>query len=136
VIPSLISRFYYAKINNLPYVNIWGSGKPRREFLFVDDMARASIHLMNVDKLIYSSLTEQRCSYVNVGSGMDITIMELAKKIKKIIGYKGQIKFDSTKPDGTKRKFLDSNRMNSLGWKPIVNLNNGLIKTYKDFIKS
>ena len=136
VIPSLISRFHYAKINNLPYVNIWGSGKPRREFLYVDDMARASIHLMNVDKLIYSSLTEQRFGYLNVGSGMDITIIELAKKIKKVIGYKGQIKLDATKPDGTKRKFLDSKRMNSLGWKPIVNLNNGLNKTYKDFIKS
>ena len=136
VIPALILRFHYAKNNNLPYVNVWGSGKPRREFLYVDDMVRACVHLMNVDKLIYSRLTEQMCSHINVGSGMDMTIMELAKKIKKITGYNGQIKFDSTKPDGSQRKFLDSKRMNSLGWKPIVSLTNGLTKTYKDFIKS
>jgi GDP-L-fucose synthase len=135
VIPGLIRRFHEAKTNNLPYVNVWGSGTPKREFLYVDDMASASIHVMNLDKATYDKHTSEMCSHINVGSGKELTIKEVSESIKKIIGYEGQINFDLSKPDGSPRKFIDSKRLNSLGWQPIVNLSDGLIKTYRDFIK-
>ena len=135
VIPGLIRRFHEAKTNNLPYVNVWGSGTPKREFLYVDDMASASIHVMNLDKATYDKHTSEMCSHINVGSGKELTIKEVSESIKKIIGYEGQINFDSSKPDGSPRKFIDSKRLNSLGWQPTVNLSDGLIKTYRDFIK-
>ena len=135
VIPGLIRRFHEAKINKLNEVIIWGTGKPRREFLFVDDMASASIHVLELSKKVYEKNTSSLCSHINVGSGKDITIMELAKLVKKVVGYKGQIKLDTTKPDGTPKKLMNSTRLNNLGWQPKTSLEEGLSKTYNDFIK-
>ena len=135
VIPGLIYRFHEAKIKHFPKVTIWGSGTPRREFLYVDDMARASIYLMNIDKAIYSKHSSPMCSHVNVGSGTDLTIKELAGIIKEIVGFKGEIHFDSTKPDGSPRKFMNSELINNLGFKPKIDLKQGLMKTYKNYIK-
>ena len=136
VIPGLIYRFHEAKINNLSNVTIWGTGIPKREFLYVDDMARASIHLMNIDKKTYDQHTSPMCSHINAGSGVDISIKELAEIIKEVVGFKGEINFDLTKPDGSPRKFLDSKRINNLGFKPEISLKEGLIKTYQDYIKT
>ena len=135
VIPALIYRFYEAKINNLPNVTIWGTGTPKREFLYVDDMARASIYLMNIDKNTYDKQTSSMCSHINVGSGKDLTIRELAETIKEVVDFKGGINFDLTKPDGIPRKLLDSKLINSLGFKPEISLKDGLIKTFQDYIK-
>ena len=131
VIPALIRRFHEAKINNAPSVNIWGTGTPKREFLYVDDMARASVHVMNLDKDTYAQHTQPMCSHINVGSGQDITIKELAQLIKDTVGYTGAIEFDPSKPDGSPRKLMDSRRLNSLGWHPQVSLQQGLANTYK-----
>ena len=134
VIPGLIYRFHNAKINNLQNVTIWGTGKAKREFLHVDDMARASIHIMNVEKKIYDKQTTEMCSHINVGSGKDLTIKELAEIIKEVVGFKGNINFDTNKPDGTKRKLLDCKRLNNLGFQAQISLNDGLVKTYHDYI--
>ena len=136
VIPALIRRFHEAKVNNLQAVNIWGSGTPKREFLFVDDVANASVHVMNLDKSIFDKNIKKMCSHINVGSGTDLTIKELAENIKKVVGYEGQINFDSTKPDGNPRKLIDSQFLNSLGWQPKINLKDGLLKAYKDFLEA
>lgn len=136
VIPGLIYRFHKAKINNLPRVTIWGTGTPKREFLHVDDMARASIHLMSIDKKNYDGHTSPMCSHINAGSGIDLSIKELAETIKEVVDFKGEINFDLTKPDGSPRKFLDSKRINSLGFKPEISLKEGLIKTYQDYTKA
>ena len=136
VIPGLIYRFHDAKIKNLESVTIWGTGKPKREFLYVDDMAKASIHLMNVDKKFYDEHISSMCSHINVGSGQDLTIKELVEIIKEVVGYEGLIKFDSTKPDGTSRKFLDSKRISNLGFKPEISLKDGLVKTYQEYLKN
>ena len=136
VIAGLIYRFHHAKINNLPEVIIWGTGDSKREFLYVDDMARASIHLMNVEKKTFDNFISPMCSHINVGSGKDLTIKNLAEDIKDVIGYKGKINFDSTKPDGAPRKLLDSNRIIDLGFDPKINLKDGLIKTYKDYLNT
>jgi GDP-L-fucose synthase len=135
VIPGLIYRFHEAKINNFPSVTIWGTGTPKREFLHVDDMARASIYLMNIDKKNYDEHTSPMCSHINAGSGIDLSIKELAETIKEVVDFKGKINFDLTKPDGSPRKFLDSKRINSLGFKPEISLKEGLIKTYQDYTK-
>ena len=135
VIPGLIYRFHKAKINKIPNVPIWGTGAPKREFLYVDDMARASIYIMNLDKKTYYRHTSKMCSHINVGSGKDLTIKELAETIKEVVGFKGQIKFDLNKLDGSPRKFLNSERINDLGFKPAVSLKAGLIKSYQDYIK-
>jgi len=136
VIPGLIYRFHKAKENNLKSVVIWGTGKPKREFLYVDDMARASIRLMNVDKKNYDEHTSLMCSHINVGSGVDLTIKNLAENIKEVVSYKGQIVFDNTKPEGVPRKLLNSKLINKFGFNPTTSLKNGLIKTYKDFLKN
>ncbi len=136
VIPGLIYRFHKAKINKISKVHIWGTGEPKREFLYVDDMARASIYIMNLDKEIYYKHTSEMCSHINVGSGKDLTINELAETIKEVVGFKGQIKFDLNKLDGSPRKFLNSEKINNLGFKPEVSLKAGLIKTYQDYIKA
>lgn len=136
VIPALIYRFHKAKVNKLPNVTIWGTGKPKREFLYVDDMASASVHLMNLNKEIYDKNTSEMCAHVNAGSSEDLTVSELAEIIKIVVNYKGEIKFDLSKPDGSPRKFMDSSLLNSLGWKPNVNLKEGLIKTYKKFLET
>jgi GDP-L-fucose synthase len=135
VIPALIKKFHEAKIKKKSKVIVWGTGTPRREFLYVDDLARACYHVMNLSKNIYNKNTKPTCSHINVGCGTDLTIEELAKTIKKIIGYKGKIKFDTKKLDGMPRKLLDSSRIKNLGWKPNINLKNGLVKVYEDFKK-
>ena len=135
VIPGLIYRFHEAKIKNLPNVIIWGTGTAKREFLFIDDMVSASIQLMNVDKKIYEKYSKPRCSHINVGSGFELTIIELSEIIKKVVGYNGKIKFDKSKPDGSPRKLVDSYLINQIGFKPKVNLEHGIIKTYKNFLK-
>ena len=136
VIPAMIRRFHEAKVNGVPSISIWGTGTPRREFLYVDDMAAAAVHVMNLDKSIYDEHTQPMLSHINVGVGHDLTIAELAKTIGKVIGYEGQIEFDSTKPDGTPRKLMDSTRLNNLGWQAKINLQDGLALTYNDFLKT
>lgn len=135
VIPGLIYRFHEAKVNNLPKVNIWGTGKPKREFLYVDDMARASIQFLNLNKSIYEKQTKPMCSHINAGSGEEITIRELAETIKEITEYEGKIIFDPSQPDGNPKKFLNSDCLKSFGFKPEINLKNGLLKTYEEFKK-
>ena len=132
VIPALINRFHISKLNNKPFVEIWGSGKPKREFLFVEDLAKACIHLMSLDKKFFKK--NLRCSHINVGSGKEITIRELAEQIKDIVGYKGKIKFNRNKPDGVSRKIIDSTKLNELGWNVKITLKNGLKMTYQDFL--
>ena len=134
VIPALIRRFHEAKMNNAPEVVIWGSGSPMREFLYVDDMAAASVYVMNLDKRIYDQHTEPMLSHINVGFGSDVTIKSLAQTISAVVGYQGSIGFDITKPDGTARKLMDSGRLNSLGWQAQVNLKEGLTKAYQDYL--
>ena len=136
VIPGLIDRFHQAKISNLTSVTIWGTGNPKREFLYIDDMARASIFLMNIDKKAYDQCTSPMGSHINVGSGKDLSIKELAEIIRDVVGYKGKISFDSTKPDGNPRKLLDSERIKNLGFNAKVSLKEGLIKTYQDYKKN
>ena len=133
VIPALIRRFHIAKVNKSSQVTIWGTGKPRREFLFVDDMAAASVYVMNLDKYTYLEHTETRQSHINVGFGSDVTIIELADEVCKVVGYQGQIVFDSTKPVGPPQKLLDSSLINSLGWRAKTGLQDGLVKAYADF---
>src|SRR5210317_1594873 len=134
VIPALIRRFHEAKINDAPEVVIWGSGTPKREFLHVDDMAEASIHVMNLDNDLYQQHTQPMLSHINVGYGSDVSIAELAVLIGKTVGYKGRLIYDSNKPDGTPRKLMDSSRLNALGWQAHITLEEGLVSAYKDFL--
>ena len=136
VIPALIGRFHEAKINDAPTVLIWGSGTPFREFLYVDDMAEASVYVMNLEKSIYDEHTQPMLSHINAGSGNDLTIAELAKTISKVVGYNGQIIFDSTRPDGAPRKLMNTTRLNKLGWHARVKLADGLYFAYQDFLKT
>ena len=136
VIPALIRRFHEAKIANVPEVFIWGTGTPRREFLYVDDMAAASIFVMELDKSVYEKNTEVMESHINVGSGSDLAICELAELIKIAVGYQGVINFDSSKPDGAPRKWMDSSKLQKLGWIPRVSLANGLEQAYQSFLES
>lgn len=135
VIPALIRRFHEAKVNQLPSVVIWGSGAPMREFLYVDDMAAASIYVMNLDKKTYKKNTQPMLSHINVGFGSDITVKDLAMTISKVIGYTGRIDFDIKKPDGAPRKLMDSSRLESLGWKASIQLEEGLKLAYQDYLK-
>jgi len=136
VIPALIRRFHEAKISNAPEVVIWGTGTPRREFLFVDDMAAASVFVMQLDKAAYDAQTEPMQSHINVGYGNDVTISELAHAVAKATGYEGKISFDPTKPDGAPRKWMDSARLNHLGWNPKVQLQEGLSNAYSEFVNN
>jgi len=135
VIPALIRRFHEAKVNNAPEVVIWGTGTPRREFLYVDDMAAASVFVMDLDKTIYDQHTQPMQSHINVGFGSDVTIAELAKTVAAAVGYQGEIIFDPSKPDGAPRKWMDSFRLNQLGWNAKVNLAAGLATAYEDFLR-
>ena len=135
VIPALISRFHKAKVNKLSHVAIWGTGKAKRDFLHVDDMARISIQIMNLNKKTYNAITSSRCNFINIGSGKELTIKKLAEIIKEVVKFKGEIKFDLSKPDGTLLKFLDIKKINKLGFKSKISLKNGLIQTYKDYLK-
>ncbi len=136
VIPALIRRIHAATIQNLPEVSIWGSGKPMREFLHVDDLATACVHLMNLDSNIYNKISSPMNSHINVGSSVDCTIREVAETLARIIGYQGALSFDTSKPDGTFRKLMDSTRIRNLGWKPTYNLEDGLRHTYKSYLES
>jgi len=136
VIPALIRRFHEAKITNAPEVLIWGTGNPKREFLYVDDMAAASVFVMDLSKEIYDRHTSPMQSHINVGFSSDITIAELSKEVGAAVGYQGQIAFDSSKPDGAPRKWMDSSRLNQLGWHAKVDLRIGLKQAYADFLKN
>lgn len=136
VIPALIRRFHEAKASDAPTVTIWGTGTPKREFIYVDDMAAACVYVMNLNKAIYEAHVQSMFSHINVGCGYDITIKELAETICKVISYPGKITFDPGKPDGTPRKLLDSSCINTLGWQATVNLEEGLRMAYEDFLMS
>ena len=133
VIPALIRRFHEAKVEGKPEVAIWGTGTPRREFLYVDDMAAASVHVMQLDPAVYRAHTTEMLSHINVGFGSDVTIAELAHTVAAAVGYEGRITFDTSKPDGTPRKWMNSDRLYALGWRPTVSLADGLRLAYQDF---
>lgn len=133
VIPALIRRFHEAVQAGDPEVVIWGSGKPMREFLHVDDMADASVHVMNLDSVSYRANTQSMLSHINVGTGVDCTIRELAETIARVTGFAGRLVFDSSKPDGTPRKLMDVSRLSALGWRASISLEDGLASTYKWF---
>ena len=132
VIPALLHRFHEAKLANAPEVVIWGTGTPKREFLYVDDMAAASVFVMNLPHETYQSQVQPQLSHINVGYGSDVTIAELAETVAAVVGYSGCITFDFSNPDGAPRKLMDSQRINKLGWWPLVNLQKGLCMTYED----
>ncbi len=136
VIPALIRKIHEAKIHQLPEVVVWGSGRPRREFVYIDDMSAAIIHVMNLDLAQYREHTEDMVSHINIGFGDDVAIKELAKKLVKIVGYKGKLIFDLNKPDGVLRKLMDSSLIESLGWRATVSLEDGLALTYADYLKN
>jgi len=134
VIPALIRRFHEAREAGADKVVIWGTGKPRREFLYVDDMAEACVHVMGLDRATYDANTRPMLSHINVGSGEDLSIAELAALVAKTVGFKGRIEHDTTKPDGAPRKLMDVGRLRALGWKPRVGLAEGLALAYRDFL--
>ncbi|MGO3738518.1 MAG: GDP-L-fucose synthase [Marinomonas foliarum] len=136
VIPALIRRFHEAKESNAPVVNAWGTGTPMREFLYVDDMTAASIFVMNLNKATYEKETQPMLSHINVGSGVDCTIKELTETVAKVVGYQGKIEWDPTKPDGAPRKLMDVSRLERLGWKWAVELEDGLIESYNSFLSN
>ena len=136
VIPGLMRRFHDAKINNDHEVKVWGSGNAMREFLYVDDMAEASIFILNLDLKTYQANTQPMLSHINVGTGKDITIRELSEIMKEVVGYNGKLSFDTTKPDGTPRKLIDVSRLSNMGWKYSTNLKEGLKITYEWFLKN
>jgi GDP-L-fucose synthase len=136
VIPGLIRRFHEAKQSGAPEVTIWGTGSPMREFLYVDDMAEACVHIMELDSGTYADNTDPMLSHINIGTGEDLAIRDLAVTIGEVIGYGGRIVFDTSKPDGTPRKLMDVRRMQSLGWRPQVGLRDGLTLAYSDFLAS
>ena len=133
VIPALIRRFHEAKILNTPNVEIWGTGKPMREFLYVDDLSSAAIFIMNLSKDKYLNIVEPQRIHINVGSGKDITIKDLAFKIAEVVEYEGEIIFDKTKLDGTPRKLMDSSLIKTLGWKDKISFDEGLKLAYEDY---
>lgn len=134
VIPALIRRFHEAKVANTSIVTIWGTGTPMREFLYVDDMAAASVYVMNLDREMYLKNTQPMLSHINVGYGSDISIKELAYAVASTVGYKGGVSFDVSKPDGALRKLLNVQRLSRMGWNAKVPLKQGLMLTYNDFL--
>lgn len=134
VIPAMLRRFHEAKLVDADQVVVWGSGSPMREFLYVDDMARACLHLMNLDINAYREITEPQLSHINVGTGVDCTIRELAETVKAVVGFRGDLVFDRTKPDGTPRKLMDSSKLQSSGWSPELDLHEGLTTAYAWFL--
>lgn len=135
VIPALMRRFHEARLNDVPEVVVWGTGKPMREFLHVDDMAAASIFVANVSDDIYQSCTEPMLSHINVGTGVDCTISEMAHTMAEVVGYKGKITFDTTKPDGAPRKLMNVDTLKKLGWTYNIELKEGLASTYEWFLE-
>ena len=136
VVPALIRRFHEGKVRNLPKITIWGTGNPRREFLFVDDMAEACVFLMGLERDIYYQDSDPMQSHVNVGSGLEISIGELSLAVAKVVGYMGDINFDFSKPDGSPRKLMDSHKLKSFGWQANIDLVSGLKLTYQSFLQS
>ena len=136
VIPALIRRFHEAKVSGAPTVTLWGTGKARREFLYVDDMASASVHVMNLQQDVHAAHTLPMQGHINVGSGSDVTITEVAAMIRDVVDFKGAIDYDTSKPDGAPRKWMDSQKLQGLGWKPSYSLIVGLQKAYADFLQS
>jgi GDP-L-fucose synthase len=136
VVPALLRRFHDAAQRGDEEVVVWGSGTPMREFLHVDDMAAACVHVMELDKNLYQSHTRPMLSHINVGTGVDCTIRELAETVAKVTGFKGQLKFDATKPDGTPRKLLDVSRLKKLGWEAGISLEEGLRHSYAWFLEN
>jgi nucleoside-diphosphate-sugar epimerase len=134
VIPALIRRFHEAKESGAEKVVIWGTGSPKREFLYVDDMAEASVHVMELDRAAYDANTQPMLSHINVGTGEDLSIRELAATIGRVVGFAGRTEYDATKPDGTPRKLMDVSRLARLGWKARVGLEEGLARAYRDFL--
>jgi GDP-L-fucose synthase len=134
VIPALIRRIHEAKIANLQYVIIWGTGTPRREFLYVDDLAVASLFIMGLDKKIYDTSTESMQSHINVGCGQDISIEDLAALICEVVGYEGVIKYDNARPDGPLKKMINSHKLSLMGWEASISLRDGLVAAYKDYV--
>ncbi len=136
VLPGLIRRFHEAKEQRPSYVEAWGTGTVRREFMYSDDMADACIFLMNLEGEDSASVPDLRTSIINIGTGEDVTVRELAERVAKVVGYDGEIRWDTSKPDGTPRKLLDVSLLRSLGWKHRISLEKGLQTTYKDFLKT
>lgn len=136
VIPALLRRFHEAVKNGLDEVVIWGSGTPMREFLHVDDMAAASIYVMELDDTTFKANTQPMLSHINVGTGLDCTIRELAETVAKVTGYIGKLSFDVTKPDGTPRKLMDVSRLEQLGWKASISLEDGLKNAYQWYLEN
>ncbi|MFC4933130.1 GDP-L-fucose synthase [Massilia sp. GCM10023247] len=134
VIPALMRRFHEAKAEGAPEVVIWGSGKPMREFLYVDDMAAASVHVMDLAPESYAAVTAPMHSHINVGSGTDVSIDELAHLVRDVVGFEGRIVFDASKPDGTPRKLLDVSKLRALGWSASTPLREGLQRAYAAFL--
>jgi GDP-L-fucose synthase len=135
VVPALIRRFHEAKLAQAPSVAIWGSGTPMREFLYVDDMAAASVHVMELETAVYAAHTEPMQSHINVGAGSDVTIAQLARMVADVAGYRGEITYDRSKPDGAPRKLLDCSRLHALGWQAKIGLEQGLTLAYRDFLQ-
>ena len=135
VIPALMQRFHNAKLNNEKEVTVWGSGKVMREFLYVDDMAEASLFVLKLDEKIYKENTKPMLSHINIGTGKDVTIKEMAKIMKQVVRFKGKIFFDTSKPDGPPRKLIDVSRLSNMGWKYTTDLEQGLARTYDWYLK-
>lgn len=136
VVPALIRRFHDAKVNDLTEVVVWGSGKPMREFLYVDDMADASLFVQNLEHTIYRENTQSMLSHINVGTGVDMTIKELAQTVKEVVGFDGELIFDRSKPDGTMRKLMDVSTLHALGYVASTSLRSGLELAYADFLSN
>ena len=136
VIPAMMQRFHKAKLNNDASVNVWGTGKAMREFLYVDDMAAACVHVMGLNDSVYQEHTKPMQAHINVGTGKDVTIKELAEIIRRVVGFQGELQFAPTKPDGVPRKLLDVSRLRNLGWQHEVELEEGIMKTYDWFLKA
>ena len=136
VVPALIRRFHEAKLNGDSQVVVWGSGKPMREFLHVDDMAAASVYVMSLSKSIYDANTELMLSHINVGTGVDCTIKELATTISTVVGFKGNVVFDDSKPDGPPRKLMNVNRLSEIGWSFNIDLPSGIADAYHWFLEN
>jgi GDP-L-fucose synthase len=136
VIPALMRRFHEAKMNNDTEVTIWGTGNAMREFLYVDDMAAASLFVLELDEQIYQANTKPMLSHINIGTGMDITIREMAETMKQVVGFKGRLTFDTAKVDGPPRKLIDVTRLSDIGWEYTTKLKEGLEKTYKWYLNN
>jgi GDP-L-fucose synthase len=135
VIPALMQRFHEAKVNKDSEVVVWGTGNAMREFLYVDDMAQASLFVLELDEETYKTNTQPMISHINVGTGKDITIREMAETMKEVVGYKGRLVFDATKSDGAPRKLIDISRLKRMGWEYNVDLKDGLTSVYEWFLE-